>query len=62
MNGKDFLNNLIDELDRARASLSEQIIISDSDNELLNDIQRDLKRYYDYADSLEIVLEDIVIE
>lgn len=62
MNGKDFLNNLIDELDRARASLSEQIIISDSDNELLNDIQRDLERYYDYADSLEIVLEDIVIE
>ena len=62
MNGKDFLNNLIDELDRARASLSEQIIISDSDNELLNDIQRDLERYYDYADSLETVLEDIVIE
>ncbi len=62
MDGKDFLNNLIDELDRARASLSEQIIISDSNNELLNDIQRDLKRYYDYADSLNIVLEDIVIE
>lgn len=62
MNGKDFLNNLIDELDRARANLSEQIIISDSDNELLNDIQRDLERYYDYADSLNTVLEDIVIE
>lgn len=62
MNGKDFLNNLIDELDRARASLSEQIIISDSDNELLNDIQRDLERYYDYADSLETILENIVIE
>ena len=62
MDGKDFLNNLIDELDRARASLSEQIIISDSNNDLLNDIQRDLKRYYDYADSLNIVLEDIVIE
>lgn len=62
MNGKDFLNNLIDELNRARVSLSEQIIISDSDNELLNDIQRDLERYYDYADSLNTVLEDIVIE
>lgn len=62
MNGKDFLNNLIDELDRARVSLSEQIIISDSDNELLNDIQKDLERYYDYADSLNTVLEDIVIE
>lgn len=62
MNGVDFLNNLIDELDRARVSLSEQVIISDSDNELLNDIQKDLERYYDYADSLESVLEDIIIE
>jgi len=62
MNGKELLWNLIDELDRAKTSLSEQVIISDLDNELLNDIQRDLERYYDYADSLETVLKDIVIE
>ena len=62
MNGIDLMNNLIDELNRAKISLSEQIIISDLDNELINDIQTDLERYYDYSDSFSAVLSDIIIE
>ena len=62
MNGKELLWNLIDELNRAKESLSEQVVISDSDNELLNDIQTDLEKYYDYEDSFTYVLEDIVID
>ena len=59
MNGIDLLNNLIDELNRARDIISGY---SDGSVELVNDIRRDLDRYYDYADSFDAVLEDINIE
>lgn len=65
MNGIDLINNLIDELNRARDYISE---ISDHssnfvlEDELVDDIRRDLNRYYDYADSFDAVLEDIEIE
>lgn len=51
MNGSDLINNLIDELERARDLLylqnpdesSEEIV-------LVNDIKADLDRYYDVAE------------
>lgn len=69
MNGKDLMNNLIDELNRAEeelkkfkaalnANLNDSIII----DELIDDIGSDLDRYYDYSDSINAVLEDIEVE
>lgn len=65
MNGIDLLNNLIDELNRARDYISEMSDHSSNsvlEDELVDDIRRDLDRYYDYADSFDAVLEDIEIE
>lgn len=65
MNGIDLLNNLIDELNRARDYISEMSDHSSNSilgDELVDDIRRDLNRYYDYADSFDAVLEDIEIE
>lgn len=65
MNGIDLINNLIDELNRARDYLSEisdHTVNSTIEDELVDDIRRDLDRYYDYADSFDAVLEDIEIE
>lgn len=65
MNGVDLINNLIDELNRARDYISEMSDhSSDSvlEDELVDDIRRDLDRYYDYADSFDAVLKDIEIE
>ena len=65
MNGMDLLNNLIDELNRARDYISEirdhsgNSILADK---LIDDIRRDLDWYYDYADSFDVMLEDIEIE
>ena len=65
MNGIDLMNNLVDELNRARDMISE-MSSNDSnsilEDELVDDIRRDLDRYYDYADSFDEVLKDIVIE
>lgn len=70
MNGIDLMNNLIDELNRAKEFA--RIVAegnADYDNlpidmcdELLNDIETDLERYYDYADSINTLLEDLEIE
>ena len=65
MNGIDLLNNIIDELNRARDYISEMSDHSSNsvlEDELVDDIRRDLNRYYDYADSFDAVLEDIEIE
>ena len=65
MNGIDLINNLIDELNRARDYISEMSDHSSNsvlEDELVDDIRRDLNRYYDYADSFDAVLEDIEIE
>lgn len=65
MNGIDLLNNLIDELNRARDYISEMSDHSSNsvlEDELVDDIRRDLDRYYDYADSFDVVLGDIEIE
>ena len=65
MNGIDLLNNLIDELNRARdyiSKISDHSSNSVLEDELVDDIRRDLNRYYDHADSLDAVLEDIEIE
>lgn len=58
MNGIDLLNNLIDELNRARDLLQDNEI----DFDLVSDIDSDLERVYDYRDSIEAGLEDIEIE
>lgn len=65
MNGIDLINNLIDELNRARDYISEMSDYSSNsilEDELVDDIRRDLDRYYDYAESLDAVLEDIEID
>lgn len=65
MNGIDLINNLIDELNRARDYISEMSDHSSNSilgDELVDDIRRNLDRYYDYADSFDAVLEDIEIE
>lgn len=65
MNGVDLLNNFIDELIRARdyiSEISDHTVNSVLEDELVDDIRRDLDRYYDYADSFDEVLVDIEIE
>lgn len=65
MNGIDLINNLIDELNRAMNYISEMSDHSSNsvlEDELVDDIRRDLDRYYDYADSFDAVLQDIEIE
>ena len=65
MNGIDLLNNLIDELIRARDLISEMSDHSTNsiiEDELVDDIRRDLDRYYDYADSFDELLADLEIE
>lgn len=63
MNGNDLLNNLIDELNRAKELIKEIADLDDDDNlELIADIDADLERVYDYKDSLEVILEDLEIK
>lgn len=59
MNGVDLMNNLIDELNRARFLIRN---LDNADYTLLDDIHNDLERYYDYADLFDEVLVDIIIE
>lgn len=65
MNGIDLMNNLIDELNRARDFLKLQMdgveIPETTAEELFEDIRADLDRYYDVADSFDEVLEDIQV-
>ena len=66
MNGKDLLSNLIDELSRARELLRLYVdgieVPETTSEELINDIDSDLDRFYDVADSINICVEDIEVE
>ena len=69
MNGIDLINNLIDELNRARDFINEYFEnhpearnTLTEDEMLLDDIHNDLEKYYDYADSFSAVLADIIIQ
>lgn len=66
MNGIDLINNLIDELARAKYILLDIIdgieVTQDTMDELIDDIRNDLDRYYDVADSIDACVEDIEVE
>ena len=63
MNGKDLISNLIDELSRARELLQLYVdgieVPETTSEELINDIDSDLDRFYDVADSINACVEDI---
>ena len=65
MNGIDLLNNMVDELQRARECLVDlRNGEGPSDDDMLflmEDIEADLERYYDVADSINAMVEDIVV-
>lgn len=65
MNGIDLINNLIDELARAKYILLDikdgTEISQDTMDELIDDIRADLDRYYDVADSINACVEDIEV-
>lgn len=66
MNGKDLISNLIDELSRARELLQLYVdgieVPETTSEELINDIDSDLDRFYDVADSINVYVEDIEVE
>ena len=69
MNGIDLMNNLIDELNRARDFINEYFESHPEtrntlteDEMLLDDIHNDLEKYYDYADYFSAMLADIIIQ
>lgn len=67
MNGMNLVNNLVDELDRAAALLAElkdnfMPEYEDEINELFDDINADMDRYYGYSDSLDALLSDLEID
>ena len=65
MNGIDLINNLIDELARAKYILLDikdgTEVSQDTMDELIDDIRADLDRYYDVADSINACVEDIEV-
>ena len=65
MNGTDLMNNLIDELARAKSILLDitdgMNVSEDTIYELIDDIRNDIDRYYDVADSINACIEDIVV-
>ena len=66
MNGKDLLSNLIDELSRARELLRLYVdgveVPETTSEELINDIDSELDRFYDVSDSINVCVEDIEVE
>ena len=66
MNGKDLISNLIDELSRARELLRLYVdgveVPETTSEELINDIDSDLDRFYDVVDSINVCVEDIEVE
>lgn len=66
MNGIDLINNLIDELARAKGILFDiangMDIPYEDIYELADDISNDLDRYYDVVDSINACVEDIKVE
>lgn len=65
MNGNDLINNLIDELERTKGLLQLYIngieVPKTTSEELIDDIDRDLDRYYDMADNINEMIKDIEI-
>lgn len=60
MNGVDLINNLIDELERARDLLYSQNPNESSEEAvLINDIRTDLDRYYNMADEIDYAVRHI---
>ena len=66
MNGKDLISNLIDELSRARKLLQLYVDCTEvpemTSEELINDIDSELDRFYDVSDSINVCVEDIEVE
>lgn len=67
MNGMDLVNNLVDELERAAALLTElkdnfMPEYEDEINELFDDINADMDRFTDYTDSIDALLSDLEID
>ena len=66
MNGKDLISNLIDELSRARELLRLYVdgveVPETTSEELINDIDSELDRFYDVSDSINVCVEDIEVE
>ena len=66
MNGKDLISNLIDELNRARELLRLYVdgveVPETTSEELINDIDSELDRFYDVSDSINVCVEDIEVE
>ena len=65
MTGKDLLRNMTAELERAKGLLLcvyEGTEVSlPAVNEVISDIRNDLDRYYDVADGMEVMLEDLIV-
>lgn len=63
MSGTDLVNNLIDELGRARSLLQLYVngieVPETTSEELIDDIDRDLDRYYDVANNINKSIKDI---
>lgn len=66
MSGIDLINNLIDELTRARdlcmTIMNQEEINNSTVEDLITDIHLDIERYYDYSDSINLLLSDIEVE
>lgn len=66
MNGTDLINNLIDELNRAKDLLELYVdgieVAETTSEELIDDINADLDRFYDVAESINTCVEDIEVE
>lgn len=56
MSGADLIRNMVDDLERAFEYISEE------DEELKEDLGRDIDRYWDYKDSIDILLKDFEVE
>lgn len=66
MKGPELINNMLDELDRAKEILLNfregTEVSSESIDKLIDDIRMDLGRYYEVADSINSSIEDIEFE
>lgn len=65
MNGTDLISNLIDELNRAKDLLELYVdgieVAETTSEELIDDINADLDRYYDVSESIDVCVEDIEV-
>ena len=65
MNGTDLISNLIDELNRAKDLLKLYVdgieVAETTSEELIDDINADLDRFYDVAESINACVEDIEV-